>query len=244
MLLIPNKYVVIPEHEELIVLAKELAQTIPRQADQTTQILVNQSEIILPFTPVCPDWVEVYIAGNRVLNPPLSLKIGGTIYQNYNLDGNRLTFNVPVAGEITVICDKVPNVSPLATIIPVKNIQQKRALSVVSNAGEHSVDVTYKQNDVVTYNFRNYFSITDNNLGNIPDAGLEAWNPIVPGLYCEPVVLVQPKFGYARLTADRQSIAYVPNRLYRGTDSFTYTLITQSGQPGPARCAFVVVMAA
>jgi hypothetical protein len=60
-------------------------------------------------------------------------------------------------------------------------------------------------------------------------------------LFCEPVIMSQPANGYIRLTADRQSIAYVPNYKYVGTDTFLWTLITQNGQMGQAKCARVKV---
>jgi len=60
-------------------------------------------------------------------------------------------------------------------------------------------------------------------------------------LFCEPVIMSQPEYGYVRLTADRQSIAYVPNYKFIGTDTFLWTLITQHGQLGQAKCARVKV---
>ena len=61
---------------------------------------------------------------------------------------------------------------------------------------------------------------------------------ITNALYAEPVVLTQPMHGYARLTGDRQSIAYVPNLNYVGNDTFSWTLITQHGQIGTPKCAY------
>jgi hypothetical protein len=60
-------------------------------------------------------------------------------------------------------------------------------------------------------------------------------------LFCEPILLSQPQYGYVRLTADRKSIAYVPNYLYVGRDTFLWTLMTQHGQLGQAKCARVKV---
>lgn len=57
----------------------------------------------------------------------------------------------------------------------------------------------------------------------------------------EPVVLTQPLWGYARLTKDRQGILYVPYRMFQGTDAFTYTLITQTGQIGEPKVITVDV---
>lgn len=60
-------------------------------------------------------------------------------------------------------------------------------------------------------------------------------------LYTEPVVLVQPLWGYARLTSDRRGLLYVPYKGFQGTDAFTYTLITQHGQIGQPRTITVDV---
>lgn len=190
MLLIPNKHVIIPTQSEIIARTAIRNTVLPRQANTHNVIVINQQSITLPFTPAVPAWVEVYVAGKRLINPVLERKIGGAIYKTFNVVGNTILFNEPVTGEIDVIVDTVPNHHPSSAIVDVKNVQKE---------------------------------------------------PYQHGLYCEPVILVQPRYGYARLTTDRQSIAYVPNRLFRGTDSFSYTLITQLGQVGPAQCAFIVV---
>ena len=60
-------------------------------------------------------------------------------------------------------------------------------------------------------------------------------------LFSEPVIMSQPENGYVRLTADRQSISYIPNHKFVGTDTFLWSLITQNGQLGQAKCAKVTV---
>ena len=60
-------------------------------------------------------------------------------------------------------------------------------------------------------------------------------------LYAEPVIITQPVHGYARLTADRQSIAYVPNLNYVGNDTFSWSLITQHGQIGTPKCVYIKI---
>lgn len=190
MLLVPNKHVIIPTQSEIIARTSIRNLPTPRQADTYNTVVINQEEITLPFTPVVASWVEVYLAGRRVLNPILDKTAGGVVFKNYNVIGSTIVFNEPITGEIDIISDTLPNHHPASAIIDVKNVQKE---------------------------------------------------PYQHGLYCEPVVLVQPRYGYARLTTDRQSIAYIPNRLFRGTDSFSYTLVTQLGQAGPAQCAFIVV---
>jgi hypothetical protein len=60
-------------------------------------------------------------------------------------------------------------------------------------------------------------------------------------LYSEPVIITQPHLGYARLTADRKSIAYVPNYNYVGNDSFSWALINQHGQIGDPKCVNITI---
>lgn len=60
-------------------------------------------------------------------------------------------------------------------------------------------------------------------------------------LYSEPVVLTQPYHGYVRLTTDRKSMAYIPDKNYVGNDTFSWTLITQHGQIGDPKCCIVKV---
>lgn len=61
------------------------------------------------------------------------------------------------------------------------------------------------------------------------------------GIYSEPVVITQPLHGYARLSTDRKSIAYVPNVGYVGNDTFSWTMITQHGQVGVPECVNIKI---
>lgn len=60
-------------------------------------------------------------------------------------------------------------------------------------------------------------------------------------LHCEPVVLTQPAFGYARLTSDRLSIVYVPPVNFNGGDAFSYTVISDRAQIAEPKCVFIQV---
>lgn len=62
-------------------------------------------------------------------------------------------------------------------------------------------------------------------------------------LFSEPVILTQPYNGYARLTGDRKSIAYVPNVGYVGNDTFSWSMINQHGQIGEPKCVVITVSA-
>ena len=196
MLLVPNKNVIVPELAEVTVTAKVNQGSDSRQENKFTITIANQLTILLPFTPVSADWVEIYLNGRRLINPRLSNKAGGTRYEHFNVVGNLVEFTRTTTGQILVVCDTQPTHKPGALVIDVKNIQNHTAMSADATA---------------------------------------------TSLYCEPIVLSQPRHGYARLTQDRQSIAYVPRRGFQGTDSFSYTLITQNGQVAQGRCVFVVV---
>ena len=61
-------------------------------------------------------------------------------------------------------------------------------------------------------------------------------------LYSEPIIITQPRYGYARLTTDRQSIAYVPNVNYKGFDTFSWSMINQRGQIGTPKCVQINIL--
>lgn len=63
------------------------------------------------------------------------------------------------------------------------------------------------------------------------------------GLYSEPIIITQPVNGYARLTADRQRIAYIPDMNYVGNDVFSWSMINQHGQIGVPKCVNITVTA-
>ena len=60
-------------------------------------------------------------------------------------------------------------------------------------------------------------------------------------LYAEPIIITQPLNGYARLTTDRKSIAYVPNVSFKGVDTFSWSMINQHGQIGTPKCVQITV---
>ena len=60
-------------------------------------------------------------------------------------------------------------------------------------------------------------------------------------LYTEPVIITQPQHGYARLSGDRQSIAYVPNVGYKGNDTFSWAMINQHGQISSPKCVQIKI---
>ena len=68
----------------------------------------------------------------------------------------------------------------------------------------------------------------------------DAFGPI--SLRSEPVILTQPRNGYVRLSADRKFLVYVPDPGFTGKDTYNWTLMTQDGQLGPAKCAQITVV--
>jgi hypothetical protein len=68
----------------------------------------------------------------------------------------------------------------------------------------------------------------------------DAFGPI--SLRSEPVILTQPRHGYVRLSADRKFLVYVPDPGFTGKDTYNWTLMTQNGQLGAAKCAQITVV--
>lgn len=60
-------------------------------------------------------------------------------------------------------------------------------------------------------------------------------------LYCEPIAMTMPEHGEVRMTDDRKSLIYIPQRLYEGFDAFSYSVITDRGQISTPACVFVQV---
>ena len=61
------------------------------------------------------------------------------------------------------------------------------------------------------------------------------------GIFCEPMVLTEPRFGFVRLTDDRQNLIYVPPVGWKGFDSFSYILMSDRGQASDPKCVFITV---
>ena len=59
--------------------------------------------------------------------------------------------------------------------------------------------------------------------------------------FCEPIVVGEPRNGFARLTDDRKSIVYVPDLDFVGYDSFSYAIVGERGQVSTPKCVFVTV---
>lgn len=60
-------------------------------------------------------------------------------------------------------------------------------------------------------------------------------------LFHEPVIQRMPLHGYARLTTDRKSIAYMPNTNYIGDDDFVFCIINNQGQQSKSCCVSIKI---
>lgn len=75
----------------------------------------------------------------------------------------------------------------------------------------------------------------------IPIKNIQGAHSVRASLYFEPVILTQPKFGYARLSTDRESMVYVPQTGFIGYDAFSYCIINNRGQHSRNRCVNISV---
>lgn len=183
------------------------------------------------------------INGDRILNPRYpTYKTSGIPYENYNVIGNKIFFNSPITGIVTVVCDTQINPSWMGATVDIDNIQNY---------------ATYKQRFTPARWAPGYqktvYPPAGNSRTSPPQAvganGVNALNlvntqlksRVGDALYAEPIVLAQPNFGYVRISADRKSMVYVPFPNYTGPDSFLYTLMTQHGQSGMPKCVYVEV---
>ena len=248
------------------------------------------TEIVLPWKPTAPEWVEVYINGIRLINPRVTAlsqfeySTGGTLYEKFNVSRSTIKFNSPQSGVILVICDTLASHWAGSTIVDPKNHQALIETSIVSNVVILNTAIIggYQRGRTVhiSYEVGPKFELNSYAIlrGNLPAATFNGNVQVVTStagsiefttnnanistmhltghidgfaseytwykntstaLYAEPVIITQPVHGYARLTADRQSIAYVPNLNYVGNDTFSWTLITQHGQVGTPKCVYI-----
>ncbi len=240
MLLVHNHHVVVPKTEDLYLYMPTYI-TKPgteRQAYEYEADITDQTEITLAITPRSIYWVEVYINGYRLINHQYPTHGYAHIpFEDYNLFGNRLIFTKPIRGRVKVIVDTVglplpennPDPAVRGLTINFVNIQSydeyiRRFTPARYASGSANVTIAANVN-VVGWNN----SALVNRVGD--------------SLYSEPLVLHQPDWGYVRPTSDRRGLLYVPKLGYYGYDCFTYTMITQHGQIGPAKTVYIKVYA-
>lgn len=290
MLKIPNYDVIVPTVPDLRLITKKRTDPRAERGELSFNFTASDTTFLrLPWVPTATEWVEVYINGIRLINPRITSAIGGSQFEVFNIvDGTGVSFNSPVSGDLTIICDTKATPWYGALKIDPKNIQTKQQFKNLHNFNFYSWPVIggsinglnyrvfyepgpiFEPNSYVIIsdckpprfngNFKVINSTADTVVfrGNVASqAGTSMDTPgkiagfgngivkqtVAIGLYSEPVIITQPHHGYARLTTDRQGIAYTPDLDYVGNDSFSWALINQHGQIGDPRCVNIRVRA-
>jgi hypothetical protein len=123
MFLVPNRDVIIPFGEDRFIRRAVNNLADMRGENRTIISCNNTTSVVLSFTPTCPDWVEIYKDGFRIMNSRVSSITGGTLYETFNVQGRTITFTQPMTGTIVVVCDTVARIQWNASIIQVDNVQ-------------------------------------------------------------------------------------------------------------------------
>ena len=100
------------------------------------------------------------------------------------------------------------------------------------------IDVFYDLPWLYTLPDVNYIKVR-----NVQGARTKALNPgdLYAGTFCEPLIMAQPHHGYVRLTDDHHELVYVPESNFSGYDAFSFTVLTDRGQPAAPKCVYVKV---
>lgn len=286
MIKIPNYDVIVPVVPDLQMYAKRRTTADADRKHLVVERAVSNTTIVqLPWAATNPNWVEVYLDGIRVVNPPIPGRGPTSIYEVFNIKNNVIKFVRPVTGQLKIICDTQAVQHWSSLIIDPQNVQSHFVYKDLENfefknwpvKGGYAKGTIYKVNyepgvdfftgsNVTIKNcepkdFNGTYQVINSTLGTVTFMGKPTGsthitvrgtitgygNGVVKsnqgiGLYCEPVILTQPQHGYARLTADRQKIAYVPNSGYTGNDAFSWALMTQNGQIGSPKCLQIKVL--
>lgn len=285
MIKIPNYNVTVPVTPDLSLYIKpRYVYDAERQALSHSVQVTEAVTVQLPWLPTAQDWVEVYIDGVRLINPRIRSATGGSLFEVYNVSDRIITFNTPVTGSLTILCDTEPTHHWRSLLINAQNVQGFYIYKDVYNfvvtdwpvINGYYNGLTYKvfYNSGPTFQSNSYviikncvpsafngnFRVTSSTPGSVTFRGNTAGRSTMqkPGtingfgnarlkelqgisLYSEPVIITQPQHGYARLSGDRQSIAYVPNVGYKGNDTFSWAMINQHGQIGAPKCIQIKV---
>lgn len=239
MIRIPVHRMIVPRTQELsfYIPVRNTDANLARNANVQHTIMSNDYILPLTFMPRAHAWIEVYIDGNRVINPRyVTANTAGIHYEEFNiLSNNAIAFTGPVTGNVTVICDTEiePRAEKLGKgiVIDIENTQSWNYYQKKFNPARWA-----------TGNVSNKFG---GNVRAVNPYGLyntEITYRVGDAIYAEPIVLKQPLNGYARITANRQNILYVPNKDFIGNDVFTYTLMTVHGQIGLPACVHIEVV--
>jgi hypothetical protein len=183
------------------------------------------------------------INGQRMLNPRYATYFTpGVTPENYIIQGNKIIFNSPVSGVITVICDTQAELSTTGIVINIDNIHN------YTNYVQRFVPARWAPGKLTTtYPPQGPGSLAPRQVvGAAGVNSLGLYNTYIAervgdAFYCEPIVINQPNFGYVRLTDDRKKMIYYPFPGFVGMDGFSYTLMTQHGQAGMTKAVYVEV---
>lgn len=287
MIKIPNYDVIVPVVPDLTLYAKRRSTV---DADRKNQVferqITNATIIRLPWKPTNSYWVEIYIDGIRLINPPMPGNSPTPRTEAFSIRNDVIRFNKPYTGQLKVICDTQATHHWSSLIIDPDNVQSQYVYKEIENfeftnwpvKGGYAKGTIYRVNyepgvDFYTGSnvtikgcepivFNGTFQVINSTLGTVMFMGPPTGSIGITkrgtvsgvgsgviksnqgiGLYCEPVIITQPAHGYARLTTDRQKIAYVPDAGYTGNDAFSWAMMTQNGQIGSPKCAQIKVVA-
>lgn len=285
MLKIPNYNVIVPTVPTVRLQTKRRTTDDGDRNELVYEVVADNITLIeLPWQPISPHWVEVYIDGIRLINPRTTSFRTGQQYEVYNVVGNIIKFNQPVTGPLKIICDTAGAHWQKSLIIGAQNVQayyETRYLYELitrnwpiesGQAVGSKYTVYYKQgpefqdqswvfiSDCKPSNFNGNFTVISSTEGSVVFQGPTVGRSKITetgsisgfgnltinsmfgiGLYSEPVIITQPYHGYVRLSTDRKSMAYVPDKNYVGNDTFSWSLINQHGQIGEPKCCNIRV---
>jgi len=290
MIKIPNYNVVVPTIPELRLDGNKRTDPNAERGELSYTFTAEQTFYVeLPWTPTASEWIEVYVDNIRLINPRITSDIGGSLFETFNLVGNRgIKFAKPLNGEVKIICDTKATHWWGAVIVDPKNVQGEVEYVTLNdfvfndwpiingsvNGFNYRISFEpgpkFQSNTYIIVEgcqppfFNGNYRVTGSTLssvnfrGNVPrPPGTRIISPGVisgfgngvvkraldsVGLYAEPVIITQPYNGYARLTTDRKSIAYIPNLNYVGNDTFSWALINQRGQISEPKCVYIKIM--
>ena len=227
MLVVPNHHVIVPKTQDL---TYQLPWSITapgteRRAHIQRAFVSNVTQFQLNFQPLSDQWVEVYLENFRLLNYKYVIQETRAYpYETYNLDGNVIVFTSNVSGNLKVISDT------LAWSPCEDRLESGFSGIPMEFENIHSYDLFEKR--FVPSRF-------SNNPLNLEPTVIRV--RVGDAHYAEPVVLSQPCYGYVRVSKNRMGLVYVPRKNFKGWDVFSYTLLSQHGQPGKPACITVNV---
>lgn len=145
------------------------------------------TSISLPWTPTTKHWIEVYIDGFRLVNT--STDFDETFFM-YEVNGQTITFNEPVSGNILVVCDaKTCPPYEDVNLVVVENEQGAKALT----AGLFIA--SYCEPIVLTQPEHGFARLTDDRMSilYIPDIGYTGPDAFSYSVFTQRGQLANPK---------------------------------------------------